>query len=209
MLSEDEIRALLSPFRLTLSSAQIGQVSTYLELLMHWNTKINLTSIRKSEECVTRHFGESLYLANFIRLGHRLLDIGSGAGFPGLALRIILPEQETILLEPVGKKRAFLKEVARACEFASVDVRPERLAEYVRIHPQPAFNAITSRAVGGLEELVPLAGKLLAPTGKLVVWLSGAQGKQLRQFEDKWKWADPVALPLGRDRQIWIGERFT
>ncbi|MGH9403017.1 MAG: 16S rRNA (guanine(527)-N(7))-methyltransferase RsmG, partial [Terriglobia bacterium] len=88
-------------------------MSTYLGLLLRWNEKINLTAIRTPEECVTRHFAESLFLARHEQLNGRLLDIGSGAGFPGLALKVAVPELAVTLLEPVAKKRAFLKEVVR------------------------------------------------------------------------------------------------
>ena len=91
MLGETTVRQLLRPFGLDLSSNQIGQLSAYLELLVRWNQKINLTAIRDRETCVTRHFGESLYLGRSAELDGRLLDIGSGAGFPGLSLKILFP----------------------------------------------------------------------------------------------------------------------
>ena len=132
MLDETRLRQLLEPFGLDLSSTQLGQTLAYLHLLLHWNQKINLTAIRNPEECVTRHFGESLFLARHVQLRGDLLDIGSGAGFPGLALKIASPEIPVTLLEPVAKKRAFLKEVARVCGFHQVAVRGERLEDLVR-----------------------------------------------------------------------------
>ena len=86
MLSEARARTLLEPFQLNLTSEQVRDLLTYLELLLSWNRRINLTGVRSAEECITRHFGESLYLARSVPLEGRLLDIGSGAGFPGLAL---------------------------------------------------------------------------------------------------------------------------
>ena len=124
------LRQLLEPFGVDLSSAQADQILAYLHLLLRWNEKINLTAIRDPEECVTRHFGESLFLAGHRQLHGDLLDIGSGAGFPGLALKIVFPGISVTLLEPVAKKRAFLKEAARACGFSQVAVRGERLEEF-------------------------------------------------------------------------------
>src|SRR3990172_6627889 len=121
MLSVSRVSNLLEPFGLDLHRHQIEQVRAYLELLMRWNQRINLTAIRTPEGCATRHFGESLYLARWVELRGKLLDIGSGAGFPGLALKICSPELAVTLLEPVAKKRAFLKEVARACGFSEVE----------------------------------------------------------------------------------------
>ncbi len=207
MLSEEGIRRLLGPFELELTSAQVGQVLTYLDLLLHWNAKINLTAIRTPEGCVTRHFGESLYLARWTSLQGNLLDVGSGAGFPGLVLGIIFPPLTTTLLEPVAKKRAFLKEVARACGIAPVEVRADRLEDYVRLNPAARFDTVTARAVGQFESLVPLAARLLKPGGKLCLWVSRAQGEELSQLQEEVTWGAPIRVPLARQREIWIGTR--
>ncbi|MGD0697281.1 MAG: 16S rRNA (guanine(527)-N(7))-methyltransferase RsmG [Terriglobia bacterium] len=207
MLIEEGIRRLLGPFELELTSAQVGQVLTYLDLLLHWNAKINLTAIRTPEGCVTRHFGESLYLARWTSLQGNLLDVGSGAGFPGLVLRIIFPPLTTTLLEPVAKKRAFLKEVARACGIAPVEVRADRLEDYVRRNPAARFDCVTARAVGALDRLVPQAAKLLKSQGKLCLWVSRAQGEELSQLHKEVTWDAPIRVPLARQREIWIGTR--
>ena len=131
MMDEATVRRLLEPFGIDLSADQTSQLVAYLELLLRWNKKINLTGIRDGESCVSRHFGESLYLGRWVRLNGRLLDIGSGAGFPGLSLKIIFPDLSVTLLEPVAKKRAFLKEVARVCGMDLVEVRGERLEDFV------------------------------------------------------------------------------
>jgi 16S rRNA (guanine527-N7)-methyltransferase len=208
MLSQSRVRELLEPFEVELTSPQIGCLLTYLDLLVRWNRKINLTAIRTSEDCVTRHFGESLYLARWIRLEGRLLDIGSGAGFPGLALKIAFPRLAATLLEPVAKKRAFLKEVARACQMASVEVRGERLDQFVRQQATPSFDAVTARAVGHLGRLVPEALTCLKVSGRLCLWLSHAQAASLAKFRPLVEWQPRVPLPLGRQREIWVGARL-
>jgi|SRR5271169_2866198 len=207
MLDEITVRSLLQPFELQLSSEQIGQLMTYLDLLLRWNSKINLTSIRTAEECVTRHFGESFFLARRVQLSGKLLDIGSGAGFPGLALRIVFPELETTLLEPVTKKRAFLKEVARACAIPSVDVRPERLEYFLHHNQGTRFDTVTARAVGHLDQLVPQAMKLLKADGRICLWLGENQGLTLQASTTAVDWMAPIKIPLGREREIWIGTR--
>jgi 16S rRNA (guanine527-N7)-methyltransferase len=208
MVSESRVQELLSPFGLQLASEQIGRLSTYLDLLLRWNEKINLTAIRSAEECITRHFGESLYLARFAELRGGLLDIGSGAGFPGLALMIAFPELQVTLLEPVAKKRAFLKEVARLCELLqSVEIRPERLDEFLLFGMGSAqFDAATSRAVGRLRELIPKAARCLKPSGGLFLWLSQDQGQEAVAAGRNWiDWTDPISIPLAHRRQIWCG----
>lgn len=205
MLDESSVRALLEPFHLELSSSQIIQLFAYLDLLIRWNRKINLTSIRTEEECVTRHFGESLYLARWIKLRGNLLDIGSGAGFPGLALRIAFPEIATTLLEPVAKKRAFLKEATRVCGISRVEVRPERLADFALQSSGATFDTITARAVGHLDELVPQALNLLKPDGRICLWIGQNQGRSLLKSSALVQWGVPITMPIGREREIWVG----
>ncbi len=205
MLSEGKVRELLGPFGLELTSRQLSQLLAYLDLLLRWNRRINLTAIRSAEGCVERHFGESLYLARWVKLEGRLLDIGSGAGFPGLALKIPFPELSVTLLEPNAKKRTFLKEVARACGMESVEVRPERLEEFAS--SQEAFDAASTRAVGHVERLVPLAARCLSPGGLLCVWTSKSQSVELRQLRVPISWGSPLSVPLAREREIWVGTR--
>ena len=207
MLSETRVRQLLEPFGLDLNSHQIGQVLAYLDLLLRWNQKINLTAIRDPEECLTRHFGESLFLAKHAEPDGALLDIGSGAGFPGLALKIVFPALAVTLLEPVAKKRAFLKEAARTCGFDKVEARPERLEEWGRTMQLASFDSATSRAVGKLERLVPLAARCLKPGGRIFLWLTRDQTAGLRSVESAFTWAAPLPIPLSRNSVILPGQR--
>ena len=204
MLNEPEVRNLLTPFGLTLTSAQICKLLTYLDLLLYWNRKINLTAIRTASDCVTRHFGESLYLASCVELRGDLLDIGSGAGFPGLALKIAFPRLATTLLEPVAKKRTFLKEVARACGMDSVQVRGERLADFLRQNPNAAFANATSRGLGRPDKLIPLAVRALRSGGQLFLWATHKDTDML-VGQDMLEWGTPIVLPLSRIREIWVG----
>jgi len=207
VLDENRLRQLLEPFCLDLSSAQTDQILSYLQLLLRWNRKINLTAIRDPEECVTRHFGESLFLARLTRLYGDLLDVGSGAGFPGLALKIAFPHISVTLLEPVAKKRAFLNEAARACGFHRVNVRGERLEDWVRATPAPTFDFATMRAVGNLEVLVPLAAQCLKPNGNLLLWLTHDQAAGLANVKCALTWSEPLPIPLTRTGEIWRGTK--
>jgi 16S rRNA (guanine527-N7)-methyltransferase len=204
-MDDARLSQLLSPFAVDLAAAQAGNLLAYLDLLMRWNQRINLTAVRSPEECVTRHFGESFYLASCLPLAGRLLDVGSGAGFPGLALKIVAPQVAVTLLEPVAKKRAFLKEVARACGFEGVEVRHERLRDFLRRLPAARFDLVTARAVGKLGELAGDSGRCLAPRGRLCLWLAKRQAAALTGQRLDFSWNPPVDLPLSRDRQILIG----
>jgi 16S rRNA (guanine527-N7)-methyltransferase len=215
-LGERKIRDLLAPFQIELTSRQVAQVATYLELLLRWNARINLTGVRTAEECVGRHFGESLYLAHMVELQGANLDIGSGAGFPGLALKIAAPDLATTLLEPVGKKRAFLHEVVRACGVEGVEVRPERLEEFLRRREALAldrddspsrFDSATARAVGGVTDLAKLAATALRPGGKLCLWLGRDQARDVARGVRALDWGTPLPVPLARQREILVGVR--
>lgn len=207
MLSMDNVRELLAPFKIPISDQSIESLIVYLDLLLCWNRKINLTSISTPEECVTRHFGESFLVSRKVQLSGRLLDIGSGAGFPGLALKLIAPQLEVVLLEPVAKKRAFLKEVARACNMDHIQVVGSRLDEFVRSEGEQTFDIITVRAVGGLTSLVPQARGLLRHQGRLCLWLGAQQVREIHGRDAGIEWSEPEAIPLSNDRVLLVGNR--
>ena len=203
----NRLRQLLEPYDLNLATGQVDQILTYLNLLLRWNQKINLTAIRKPEECVTRHFGESLFIARHLQLHGDLLDIGSGAGFPGLALKIAFPELSVTLLEPVAKKRAFLKEAARVCGFNQVSVRGDRMEELARTTPPPQFDFATMRAVGNLEQFVPLAAQCLRPNGRLLLWLSQQQADTFDPIPAGLTWSAPLPIPLTQSGVVCCGAK--
>jgi 16S rRNA (guanine527-N7)-methyltransferase len=207
MLARNTVRELLAPFDVSLSDETVDGLLAYLDLLLRWNQKINLTSIGTPEECITRHFGESFLVSRIVPLQGRLLDIGSGAGFPGLAVKLIAPDLEVVLLEPVAKRRAFLKEAARACNMGSVKVVGSRLDEFSKTGQAELFNVITVRAVGGLDSLIPLAGGLLKSGGHLCLWVGAQQGKEICDGNPNLQWLPPVTVPVSHERQILAGMR--
>ncbi len=118
-LSESRIAELVEPYleAVPVPEGLYGQLSAYLDLLVKWNARTNLTAIREPEEMVQRHFGESLFagvqIAGRVSPGASLLDFGSGAGFPGLPIQLLLPELRMTLAESQGKKASFLREAVR------------------------------------------------------------------------------------------------
>ena len=208
MLDRNTVRELLTPFDNSLSDESIDKLLIHLDLLFRWNKKINLTSIGTPEECVTRHFGESFLISKVVQPKGRLLDIGSGAGFPGLAVKLIAPDLDIVLLEPIAKKRAFLKEVTRVCGMSSVQILGSRLEQFERNRGPRAFDIITVRAVGELESLIPTAAVLLKSGGHFCLWVGGQQIDALRTANPDLQWQHPAKIPLSHNRFIlsFVGE---
>ena len=108
---------------LSVSSAQIEQLVTYVDLLEKWNRTYNLTAIRSRREMFDRHLIESLSIAPFLSGQHRI-DVGTGAGLPGLPLAIVEPDIDYVLLDSNGKKTRFLAEVKRSLGLSNITVKP-------------------------------------------------------------------------------------
>lgn len=152
-LSESGIAGLLTPY-LDPPVAILPQLSKYLNLLLRWNARTNLTAIRQPEEIVRRHFGESLFAARHLGDPDTLLDLGSGAGFPGLPIALLRPEIQVTLAESQNKKASFLREAIRTLELPNVEVwaaRAESLPEDRRFH------TVTLRAVDDMAVAIAAA----------------------------------------------------
>ena len=137
---EGLLQPVLVKLSLQLATEQIFSLSRHYDLLQRWNRQINLTSIQAPQQIVERHFGEALYLAKVIGVARSLVDVGSGAGFPGLPFAVARPDVEVTLVESVSKKATFLKEVSRP--LANVSVYHGRVEDL-----QECFEWSTTRAV--------------------------------------------------------------
>ncbi len=146
-----------------LSDPQIDQLEHYLALLEKWNRVYNLTAIREHDRMVTHHLLDSLSILPHVR-GPRVLDVGSGAGLPGVPLAIARPQFQVTLLDANHKKAAFLRQVAGELKLANAEVRAERVEAW---QTDARFDTIVSRALGELGEFALAAGRLLAPGGVL------------------------------------------
>lgn len=141
------------------------QLLQYLLLLDKWNKTYNLTAIRTLPAMVTRHILDSLAITPYLH-GKRILDVGSGAGLPGIALSISNPTLNIVLIDSNGKKIRFLHEVKRALQLANVDVVHSRVENY---RPSFSFDTVISRAVGELKQLIAWTRHLIAADG---IWLA-------------------------------------
>jgi 16S rRNA (guanine527-N7)-methyltransferase len=202
-LSDARIRAAVKPYGGALTDAQVGCIRRYLSLLLLWNQKINLTSIRDPEEILRRHFGESMFASRVVPItAGRLVDVGSGAGFPGLALKIVCPEIDLAMIESNAKKAAFLSEVARVLDFR-VEINRERF-EKTTLAPA-SCDFITARALGGLPGLLKWSRIMLAEGGHIVLWLGADDAAKVSEASG-WTWRQPISIPRSRRRALVVGQ---
>ena len=202
-MDDQQIEEALHPFGVSLKADQIAKILEYMRLLLRWNRSLNLTTITNPIDIVVRHFGESMYVVRLLPVENcRLVDIGTGAGFPGLALKIACPSIGLELIESNKKKCAFLAAVVRDLEFTNVEIRCERFEE---IRPQASSaNIITSRAVGDFKQLLRWSSGALLRGGHLVLWV-GAEDSTRIASNPGWNWQPPTRIPESQRRFILIG----
>ena len=205
----------------------LEQISTYIDLLQRWNARVNLTSIRNEDEIVTRHFGESLFaarnlfppcspmlqdfpgppnaVANDQRLKTddvvRVADLGSGAGFPGIPIKLWAPEISLTLIESNHKKATFLREIARALTLTDINIQNAR-AESL---PGLSFNVVTLRAVERFESILPIAAGLLANGGRLALLIGQSQLPKAQSSLLTLNWSQPTPIPHSQSRLLAVG----
>ena len=146
---------------LSLEQRQQELLLEYLDLLHKWNKAYNLTAVREPEQMVPRHLLDSLVIAPYIR-GQRLIDVGTGAGLPGVPMAILFPQREFHLLDSNGKKTRFLFQVKTALGLDNMQVHHARVESF---QPDRPFDAVLSRAFASLSDMVGGCSHLLAPEG--------------------------------------------
>jgi 16S rRNA (guanine527-N7)-methyltransferase len=201
------IAELLEPFvgSAALNHLQVDAINIYIDLLLKWNAKLNLTAIRDPQEIITRHFGESLFAARQLfptRDSHEsVIDVGSGAGFPGLPLKLWSPDVDMTLIESNQRKATFLREVIRALDVKSAVVLSER-AESVSLRA----DVVTLRAVERFERILAVAFSLVKPGGRIALLIGEAQVEAAQLCLRRVIWQDPLPIPLTRTGRLLIGE---
>lgn len=146
---------------------KIDQLSRYADELIRWNRKINLTAITDAEALAVKHFLDSIAPAALVPLGAFLLDIGSGAGFPGIPLKIVRPDIRVTLIDSVRKKVNFQKHIIRTLGLEGIGSYQTRAEQFTCEKP---FDVIITRALSTLAEFVTLALPLLAENGVMLAW---------------------------------------
>jgi len=231
------IAELLRPFTADarVSSNLFERLQLYLDLLLRWNARVNLTAVREPEQIVTRHFGESLFAAQNLfsksqgqsisvpeaedsSASYRqpvrgpegphypfttLADVGSGAGFPGIPMKLFAPELELTLIESHNKKATFLREVIRALELDRVLVFRGRAEQRNK-----TADLVTLRAVEQFERTLLIAANMVAPDGRLCLLIGLRQVEEAREITGaSWNWQEPIAVPHSIGRVVLVGKR--
>ncbi|MBQ8892359.1 MAG: 16S rRNA (guanine(527)-N(7))-methyltransferase RsmG [Bacilli bacterium] len=182
MTKEEFIKA-LEELHINIDESKLEKLNKFYHLLIKWNEAINLTTIVKEEEVYLKHFYDSLTLEQVIDLNQdlKLLDVGTGAGFPGIVLKIVFPNLKITLLDSLNKRVNYLKEVIKELDLEDIEVECARAEDYSKEHIE-VYDVVVSRAVAHLKILseitfqsVKVHGYLIAMKGNIDIELAESQ----------------------------------
>lgn len=202
------ISQLLAPFLAApMAESQLVHISTYIDILLRWSRKLNLTAVREPEQIVTRHFGESIFAAQKLfaatdrGFAMRLVDVGSGAGFPGIPIKLYFPKLHVTLIESNQKKATFLREVIRAIGLTNTDVFIGRAEDF----PPRSADVVTLRAVERFEHTVAVAVGIVRLERRLALLIGAAQVSRALALVPQFRWNEPLPIPQSLSRVLLIG----
>lgn len=160
----NDIKKKLAAAKFDISTDIQQQFVAYLELLIKWNKAYNLTSIRSPQEMITKHLLDSLSIQKYLH-GNTILDVGTGAGLPGIPLALVEPDKKFVLLDSAGKKTIFLTQVVRTLNLSNVTVVNDRVEKY---KPAFCFDSILSRAFSSLKQFIEYTSHLCCADGQFL-----------------------------------------
>jgi 16S rRNA (guanine(527)-N(7))-methyltransferase RsmG len=199
------IRRALEEFKLPAYDDQVLQIQQYINMLLSWNDKVNLTAIRDPLEILYRHFCECMFAGVAVPMERgRLADVGTGAGFPGLPLKILRPGLQVFLIESNIKKATFLAEVIRALGLKDAQVvvrRYEELGEEIA-----PLDFACARALGEFPTFLDWAQRDHLGAAKVVLWIGSQEVAEISKNRS-WKWGEPIRVPNSLRRVLLVGTR--
>ena len=203
ILTDGVISEELRTYGVSATADICSAIRTYISLLLHWNRTISLTAVTDPLEVLRFHFGESMFAASSIaNRNGRLADVGSGAGFPGIPLKLALPALEVILIESNARKAAFLAEAIRELGLERTEIYRGRFEDFRAEGPE--FDFVTARAIGRHEELIKWAFGAIKLGGNLILWLGADDAAQV-MLKKPWRWSKPLPIPWSHSRTILVG----
>ncbi len=172
-------------FGIELSEKQQDNFYNYMKLLLDWNEKINLTAITEPKEVITKHFVDSLSITPYMNENDRILDIGTGAGFPGIPLKIVLEKNEIKLLDSLNKRINFLNEVIEKLELKNIQAIHGRAEEFNKIDGnRESYDIVVSRAVAKLNVLLEYMLPFVKLNGRCICMKSADTAEELKEAEN-------------------------
>jgi 16S rRNA (guanine527-N7)-methyltransferase len=168
-MNKEEFIDSLKELNINLDDSKLNQLDLYYHLIIEWNNKINLTAITDEKQVYLKHFYDSLTLIKEIDLNKNLkiCDIGTGAGFPGIVLKIVFPKLNITLVDALNKRIKFLNIVIEKLDLKNIETIHARMEEYSK-NNREKFDIVTARAVAPLSELLEIGAPALKVGGKLV-----------------------------------------
>ena len=164
MSPQTRLQSGLQALQLSLDEADQERLLQFVQLLIKWNRVYNLTSVRKPDDIIIRHILDSLVVVPYLR-GRRVLDVGTGAGLPGIPLSLACPDSEFVLLDSNNKKIRFVRQAIADLGLENVTAEQTRVEDY---RPAQPFDVVVSRAYSSLAEMHGQVVRLLAPGGRLL-----------------------------------------
>jgi 16S rRNA (guanine527-N7)-methyltransferase len=206
-LSEATIRRALGEFSITVDDKQVLLIQKYMTLLLRWNEKLNLTAIRDPLEILYRHFCESMFAAATVPISSgRLADVGSGAGFPGIPMKILRPEIDLFLVESNIKKGTFLAEVLRELELTNARVLISRYEElFEELAP---LDYACCRALGEFDAFLGWAACERLEARHVLLWIGGRDLNEILKSPN-WEWGEAIPVPKSLQRYVLVGTKTT
>jgi len=182
----------LGALGITLSASARTSLLEYCDLLIKWNKTYNLTSVDDPEQMISLHLLDSLAVLPFLP-GGRVLDVGTGAGLPGIPLAIARPDQSFVLLDSNGKKTRFLVQASGQLGLKNIEVLNQRVERY---QATELFDVIISRAFSSLEQFLSTCDHLLAPGGQFLAMKGKLPEDELRQLPEGIQLVSSVELKI-------------
>lgn len=209
MIDKNRLEAKCAALGIALTGSMLDALDQYAEILVEYNQKVNLTAITDPEGIEDKHFADSLLLANLPETAGKLVDVGTGAGFPGVVAKIFKPELQLTLMEPTGKRVEFLKYVCAQLGLSGVEFAKERAEEAARKVWREQFDVATARGVAALPmlseyclPLVKVGGVFLAMKGPGAAEELAESGAALKKLGGKGSGVAEFHLPGGDVRNI-------